>query len=207
MNRTVYRIDPATNIFMYDAEIAECDGVPGNCVCVHPPTMDVDQLLIWESTIPFTDHRFGQEGTGQWFCRADNRSRTLILTDTGTEYVIGTDHNGVTYHGVGPIPDWLTTHARPSDFHKWTGTGWVPDQDAFSQHQATLARLWRDSAIEAVTWIRDRHRDETELGVPTTISQTQFDQLQGYIQALRDWPTHPDFPAENSKPLLPEWLA
>ena len=207
MNRTVYRIDPTTNFFMYTVDVAEGDGVPGNCVCVQPPAIEAGQLLIWESTIPFTDHRFGQKGTGQWLCRADNRSRTLILIETGTEYEIGTDHRGLTYHGVGSIPDWLTTETQPSAFHKWIDSRWVLDQDAFQLHQAALARRWRDLALDAVLWIRDRHRDEAELGVPTSIDQMQFDQLQGYIQALRDWPVHPEFPAESSKPLLPEWLA
>lgn len=206
MNRTVYRIDPATNIFMYNVDVAEGDGVPGNCVCVQPPTIESGQLLTWDSTIPFTDHKFGQKGTGQWLCHADNRSRTFVLTETGAEYEIGTDHRGLTYNGVGAVPDWLSTEIRPSEFHEWTDTGWTLNQDAFEQYQATLARQWRDSAIEAVLWVRDRHRDETELGLATTISQTQFDQLQGYIQALRDWPADPGFPAERTKPQTPEWL-
>jgi|GEM_PF-3035525 len=68
-------------------------------------------------------------------------------------------------------------------------------------------RAWRDAEILRVTWLRDRHRDEVEIGGETTISAEQYAELLVYIKALRDWPASADFPAEHSRPVVPEWVA
>jgi hypothetical protein len=69
-----------------------------------------------------------------------------------------------------------------------------------------LARVWRDAEIVRVTWLRDRHRDEVDMGADTTLTAGQYAELMAYIKALRDWPATPDFPAEQSKPVEPEWV-
>lgn len=68
-------------------------------------------------------------------------------------------------------------------------------------------RVWRDGEILRVQWLRDRHRDEMEIGRDTTLSAGQFAQLLAYIQDLRDWPQLPDFPNQNSRPEAPGWIA
>lgn len=73
-----------------------------------------------------------------------------------------------------------------------------PDLDA--------ARAWRDAEIIRVTWLRDRHRDEIEIGSDTTLTAEQYAELLAYIKALRDWPTAVEFPVEESKPKVPEWV-
>lgn len=70
-----------------------------------------------------------------------------------------------------------------------------------------VARAWRDAEIVRVIWLRDRHRDETELGSDTTLTSEQYIELLGYIKALRDWPAQVEFPAEESRPVVPEWVA
>ncbi|WP_241667872.1 phage tail assembly chaperone [Pseudomonas sp. Sample_24] len=72
---------------------------------------------------------------------------------------------------------------------------------------AVLERSWRDSEIQRVQWIRDRHRDERELNRPTTITSEQFAGLLDYMQALRDWPEQAAFPAEIGRPSPPAWIA
>jgi hypothetical protein len=69
-----------------------------------------------------------------------------------------------------------------------------------------VARAWRDAEIVRVTWLRDRHRDEVEMGAETTISAEQYVELLAYIKALRDWPATAEFPAEESRPVVPEWV-
>lgn len=69
------------------------------------------------------------------------------------------------------------------------------------------ARTWRNAEIERVAWLRDRHRDELELSAETTISADQYAQLLAYIKALRDWPATAEFPAEDSRPEVPDWVA
>jgi hypothetical protein len=75
------------------------------------------------------------------------------------------------------------------------------------QAKLMLERAWRDAEIVRVTWLRDRHRDEIELGAPTTITGEQYSELLAYIQALRDWPAHSDFPDTLTRPAAPTWIA
>lgn len=68
------------------------------------------------------------------------------------------------------------------------------------------ACAWRDAEIVRVAWLRDRHRDELELGDETTVSAEQYTELLAYIRDLRDWPATADFPVDDSRPSVPEWI-
>ncbi|WP_256589763.1 phage tail assembly chaperone [Pseudomonas sp. Choline-02u-1] len=68
-------------------------------------------------------------------------------------------------------------------------------------------RAWRDAEIIRITWLRDRHRDEIEIGSDTTQTAEQYAELLAYIKALRDWPAQIEFPAEEFRPVVPEWVA
>jgi hypothetical protein len=68
-------------------------------------------------------------------------------------------------------------------------------------------RAWRDGELSGVAWLRERHRDQLELVRPTTLTAEQFAELLVYLQALRDWPQSPDFPALEQRPVAPPWIA
>lgn len=68
-------------------------------------------------------------------------------------------------------------------------------------------RHWRDSKLDALVWLRDRHRDQLEIEVATTLTAEQFTDLLVSMQALRDWPQSPDFPDSQHRPTAPPWLA
>lgn len=70
---------------------------------------------------------------------------------------------------------------------------------------ATTERAWRDSELAKQVWLRDRHRDQIELGVATTLTADQFAELLAYIRDLRDWPQSPDFPDQAKRPVAPVW--
>lgn len=100
----------------------------------------------------------------------------------------------------------------------WTDIVEVADDDAlylsFLAFQSmrpvdpdTVERAWRDAEIVRVTWIRDRHRDEVEVAIETTITAEQYAELLSYIRALRDWPQSPDFPVSEHRPIAPAWIA
>lgn len=72
---------------------------------------------------------------------------------------------------------------------------------------AEAERQWRDEAISQVQWLINRHRDEVEIGLATTLTIEQFAELLGYVQSLRDWPAAPLFPDVSGRPLAPQWLA
>ncbi|WP_175649950.1 phage tail assembly chaperone [Pseudomonas sp. Marseille-P9899] len=75
-----------------------------------------------------------------------------------------------------------------------------------AEQLADAERLWRDNRLSSVQWLRERHRDELELGRDTTLSVAQFEELLTYIQALRDWPQADAFPAFDQRPAAPGWI-
>lgn len=72
---------------------------------------------------------------------------------------------------------------------------------------ANTERDWRDEELAACQWLRERHRDEQDLGRATTLTGEQFVELLGYLQALRDWPQSELFPDTEERPLAPPWIA
>lgn len=68
-------------------------------------------------------------------------------------------------------------------------------------------RAWRDAEVASAAWIRDRHRDQQELGISTTLTAEQFSELLGYLQQLRDWPQSDQFPNTEYRPVEPTWIA
>lgn len=71
---------------------------------------------------------------------------------------------------------------------------------------ASLEREWRDAELSSVMWMRERHRDQKEIGGSTTLSDDQFAELLVYMQALRDWPQSSDFPDIEKRPVKTSWL-
>lgn len=82
-----------------------------------------------------------------------------------------------------------------------------PDPELELEQVKVRERSWRDTEVASAAWIRERHRDEQELGIATTLSPEQFAELLGYIQQLRDWPQSESFPQEPQRPVPPSWLA
>ncbi|MEZ1317015.1 phage tail assembly chaperone [Pseudomonas fluorescens] len=131
------------------------------------------------------------------------------------------DDNGVLLHrliaGVHSIP----SDAIPVDEALWfrliqeEDGIWKVDEGVISKHPlievapdlAGQERGWRDSELQGVMWLRDRHRDQLDIAVDTTLSDDQFKALLVYMQALRDWPQSPDFPDSQHRPIAPDWIA
>ena len=68
-------------------------------------------------------------------------------------------------------------------------------------------RNWRDRELSSVIWLRDRHRDQLDLGTETALTPEQFTELLVYMQTLRDWPQSADFPDSQYRPVAPLWIA
>ncbi|QWA30506.1 phage tail assembly chaperone [Pseudomonas sp. RC3H12] len=71
---------------------------------------------------------------------------------------------------------------------------------------AAAERAWRDAAVTAVLWLRERHRDEQDLQRSTTLSDERFAELLTYLQSLRDWPQSAQFPEIEHRPVAPPWI-
>ncbi|QEN46347.1 phage tail assembly chaperone [Pseudomonas protegens] len=67
-------------------------------------------------------------------------------------------------------------------------------------------RVWRDTSLMTVMWLRERHRDQAEAGVSTALNKQEFKELLAYLQALRDWPQSPEFPDSQYRPVAPPWI-
>lgn len=72
---------------------------------------------------------------------------------------------------------------------------------------AAVERQWRDGVLNAAIWLRERHRDQQEIGAGTTLTAGQFAELLVYMQALRDWPQAEAFPDIEHRPGAPSWLS
>ncbi|MDE1531700.1 phage tail assembly chaperone [Pseudomonas carnis] len=72
---------------------------------------------------------------------------------------------------------------------------------------ASQERIWRDGEFERVKWLRERHRDELEQSVQTTLTDDQYRELLAYMQLLREWPQSPSFPNQSLRPVAPDWIS
>lgn len=75
------------------------------------------------------------------------------------------------------------------------------------EYLVSAEREWRDMELASVVWLRDRHRDQLEIGAATTLTAEQFAELLVFMQALRDWPQSEAFPDESARPVPPAFLA
>ncbi|MFL6610191.1 MAG: phage tail assembly chaperone [Pseudomonas sp.] len=83
----------------------------------------------------------------------------------------------------------------------------TPLSPANPQMLAVIERSWRDGELIRVAWLRDRHRDQMDVGLPLSLVAAQFSELLVYMQDLRDWPQSPDFPGSQNRPIAPRWIA
>lgn len=127
---------------------------------------------------------------------ADRRG-IYYRTDTGER---------IEHDELGELPEGLTAEPWPGPCHTWQAGGWAPDEAAQLAAVQADERAWRDTQIASVEWMRDRHRDQVEVGVQTTLTAAQYIELLQYIQSLRDWPQSAAFPTPADRPQPPEWL-
>ncbi|MFU7708761.1 phage tail assembly chaperone [Aeromonas veronii] len=79
-------------------------------------------------------------------------------------------------------------------------------QDRQTQQRANSLRAQRDVAIRETSWLVERHRDEQDATIATTLTAEQYAELLAYRQQLRDLPSAPGWPAIDI-PQPPVWLA
>lgn len=194
----VFQLD-LDGVFLYEQEL---DRKPHNSVLIPPP--EGSGARVWISDVHVNSKEFGENDTGRWEIKDDNRKEKLYSEEG--EYTIGKEVKGEIYNGLGDIPDWLSKEPRPSEFHYLEDGEWVEDEESSLKSREVTERMWRDQAISNVEWLRNRHNDEIAMGVNTTLSEEQFLEVLSYMQTLRDYPESPDFPSESSRPTGPEWV-
>ncbi|TFF42855.1 phage tail assembly chaperone [Pseudomonas sp. RIT623] len=113
----------------------------------------------------------------------------------------------------------ISAFAGPQDPERFPGLVEVEDDDPrylgliasvtpekLVLEPSALERQWRDAQLLELVWLRDRHRDQLEIGATTTLTAEQFAELLVFMQALRDWPQSEAFPDESARPVPPVFL-
>ncbi|XMB47223.1 phage tail assembly chaperone [Pseudomonas fluorescens] len=137
-----------------------------------------------------------------------NSEKTWCLLPDFRGLVYQTDTGQTTqWKEFGKLPANLTAIPYPGLGYRWDGSNWALDENLREADVIAAERQWRDIEIEAVKWLRERHRDQQEIGVAPTLSAIQFHELLVYVQALRDWPQAFAFPSSDERPAAPEWIA
>jgi len=112
--------------------------------------------------------------------------------------------DGETWRRITQETDGVWTLGRDGQINKLP---FVVDPEQLKARLVESARAWRNDEISKVSWLRDRHRDELDLGKALTLTGEQFSELLTYMQALRDWPESREFPEAESRPVAPGWVA
>lgn len=79
----------------------------------------------------------------------------------------------------------------------------TPPEPPSNDELFSRLRSERDTRINSVLWMRERHAGELELGKETTLTPEQYTALLTYIQALRDIPAQPGAPWDGGGELTP----
>ena len=129
----------------------------------------------------------------------DNNEVIAIKDDNFTLAVSDTDVSIMSWSGDEPVVGSIFKNG--AFITKWTAMG----DDA----KVNEIRRVRDFRLVDTDYATIRHRDQQSMGIPTTITDIQYNQIMSYRQALRDitatanlsadsldnigWPTKPSF--------------
>ena len=129
-------------------------------VIVAPPEVPAGHVARWISNVDRGSLEFGESGTGEWQVLEDHRKETLY-TVAGERYEVGSEHEGQTYDGLGPIPSWLSTEAPepepiPPVYPQFTALEMLDlftESEQLAVVEATMSapavKLWYDRLIAA----------------------------------------------------------
>jgi hypothetical protein len=97
-------------------------------------------------------------------------------------------------------------NAQPGCAEEWLSDE-NPDMLGIKRmNQVAEERIWRNHQLSGLVWLRDRHRDQLEIGANTALSSEQFGELLIHMQALREWPQSEIFPDAAGRPQSPQFL-
>ncbi|QIY81517.1 phage tail assembly chaperone [Chromobacterium violaceum] len=78
----------------------------------------------------------------------------------------------------------------------------APSGDILAQE----ARFKRDNLLQGCQWLVQRHRDQIDASIATTLTTAQYAQLQSYRESLRNLPQQSGFPDSITWPSPPGFI-
>lgn len=195
--KPAYSFDPVSGIYLGET-VADLDPkvpdnwlFPAHSVATQPPTAAAGQIAV----IDLTALTWTVETA--WF------STPLYLTSTGDGYVLGSTVDGATFNGLGALPAWLTSAAKPSDLYVWTNGAWAVDPALESNSQAAAAQAQCATLMAQASLITSGLSDAYIAGILSDadvarykawaaykLALTQISQQSGYPATIT-WPTPP----------------
>lgn len=137
-------------------------------------------LTIKETGVQYTKESLGV------FTHADTRGWIVAYVTRPLTYEIST-----------------TTSTNPFTEEEQTTEQKVYVDDITDEEIGDGVRVLRDLKFDESSFLVERHREELELGVPTTLTPLEYQEVLQYRQDLRDLPTQEGFPHEFQWPVSP----
>jgi hypothetical protein len=95
----------------------------------------------------------------------------------------------------------------PEGMTRGVGSGgmpvWIAAPSPTSAQLADQVRAQRDGLMNQCDWVVQRHRDQIDTGIPTTLTTAQFQAWTTYRQSLRDVTKQSGFPVTVTWPTAP----
>ncbi|WP_322617141.1 hypothetical protein [Pseudomonas sp. BIC9C] len=111
-----------------------------------------------------------------------------------------TDGAEVTHSMPGELPAELTALPRPSAAYIWDGLVWVLDAARDLALQSRREKSWIENELHWAGREIDKHLDADPAALNTELA------WRTYRNELRAWPTSPEFPSSDKRPLKPDGL-
>lgn len=140
--------------------------IPAHATTTAPPEIPDGSIARWTGAA--------------WELVEDHRGEVVYCIDTAQK---------VTITDLGCRPESMTTLVPP-EYPIWDAEAksWTTDTAARDMDLAISKRSERDQMIDECQWMINRHKDEVELSMSTSLSSGQYGELLSYRQALRDMP-------------------
>lgn len=95
------------------------------------------------------------------------------------------------------------SHTNPITGEVTTTEHKVYVDDITEEEVANGVRVLRDLKFAETSFVVERHREELELGLPTSLTEAEYQVLLQYRQELRDLPLQEGFPQTYTLPTNP----
>jgi len=114
-------------------------------------------------------------------CLPQGYVRVMEATSPASETVVAVESTPILVDG-----SWIQS---------WTQSARYTDEELAAQEQEKIDYKWinmrskRDEALAESTWVLERHKEEKELELETSITETEYLAWLTYRQQLRDFPS------------------